>query len=72
MLCSVLWVTQDLLDSVGFGGLALQASVCNLGFLGRFLKTLKDPSGFRIYLDPKELTFLGFLIMISLYKSLKW
>ena len=27
--------------------------------------------GFRVYLDPKEPTFLGLLIMISLYKSLK-
>ena len=26
---------------------------------------------FRVYLDPKESTFLGFLIIISLYKSLK-
>ena len=29
------------------------------------------PSHFRVYLDPKEPPFLGFLIMISLYKSLK-
>ena len=27
--------------------------------------------GYRAYLDPKEPTFLGFLIMNSLYKSLK-
>ena len=27
--------------------------------------------GFRVYLNPEEPTFLGFLIMISLNKSLK-
>ena len=27
--------------------------------------------GFRVYLNPEEPTFLGFVIMISLYKSLK-
>ena len=27
--------------------------------------------GFKAYLNPEEPTFLGFLIMISLYKSLK-
>ena len=27
--------------------------------------------GFRVYLHPKEPTFLGFLIMISLYEPLK-
>ena len=32
---------------------------------------LPKPSVFRVYLDPKEPTFLGLLLMISLYKSLK-
>ena len=27
--------------------------------------------GLKFYLDPKEPTFLGFLIMVSLYKPLK-
>ena len=30
-----------------------------------------DSLGFRVYLNPEEPTFLGLLIMISLYESLK-
>ena len=62
--------------------LSIQASLsCDfLSFRGGFHKDLgssadvpgpaEGPKWFRVYLDPKEPTFLGFLIMISLYKPL--
>ena len=37
------------------------------GVPGALLRVLRS----RIYLNPEEPTFLGFLIMISLYKSIK-
>ena len=44
----------------------LSLRVSGLGFM-----VWIQGSGFRAYLDPTEPTFLGLLIMNSLYKSLK-
>ena len=38
-----------------------------MGLVGILFQGLR----FRVYLNPEEPTFLGFLIMISLYTSLK-
>ena len=54
----------------------VQAKPCLKGFKIRLSKGLGTNSGsgcwgFRVYLDPKEATFFGFLNKSSLHKSLK-
>ena len=45
----------------------LRVQVLNYHILSKRVSVLVWVSGFRVYLDPKEPTFLGLLIMISLY-----
>ena len=54
-------------------GLGLRASGFGFRVQGFVLNAmaLSPRLGFRVYLSPEEPTFLGFLLMISLYKSLK-